>query len=145
VTERASIQAALREGGVIDITTTGRRSQLPRRIEIVFFNIDGRLYITGMPGRPRAWLANLAAEPSMTIHLKRGVVADIPASARIIRESAERRRVLTVATAVWRQSDRLEAFVASAPLIEVIPGDATLLAAGEDLAGRHDRVARVPA
>jgi len=125
--DRTSVQAALRRGGIIDITTTGRQSGKPRRIEIVMFDFDGHLYITGMPGRPRDWLANLAADPRMVVHLKRGVVADLPATARIIREPQERRRVLTLATAAWRQSERLEAFVASAPLIEVIPDDATLL------------------
>jgi deazaflavin-dependent oxidoreductase (nitroreductase family) len=134
MTDRTSVQAALRRGGVIDITTTGRRSGKPRRIEIVIFDIGGRLYITGMPGRPRDWLANLAADQRMIVHLKRGMVADIPATARIIREPEERRNVLTVATDAWRQSDRLETFVASAPLIEVTPDDASLLAVDAETA-----------
>jgi deazaflavin-dependent oxidoreductase (nitroreductase family) len=137
--DRAPIKAALRRGGLIDITTTGRRSGSSRRIEIVFFHFDGQLYVTGMPGRPRDWLANLAADPRMTIHLKREVVADIPATARIIRGPEERRRVLALTTAVWRQSDRLETFVAEAPLIEVIPDDATLLAGDSD---QHATMAR---
>ncbi len=33
------LKGALEPGGVIDITTTGRRSGRPRRIEIVFHNI----------------------------------------------------------------------------------------------------------
>ena len=33
----------------IDITTTGRRTGEARRIEIAIHNIDGRLYISGMP------------------------------------------------------------------------------------------------
>ncbi len=41
------IQRALSRGHRIDITTTGRRSGAPRRIEIVFHNIDGRIYISG--------------------------------------------------------------------------------------------------
>ena len=45
------IQQALVTDQVIDITTTGRRSGQPRRIEIWFHNLDGRLYITGTPGR----------------------------------------------------------------------------------------------
>jgi deazaflavin-dependent oxidoreductase (nitroreductase family) len=128
----ASVEAVLRRGGVIDITTTGRRSGRPRRIEIVLFCFDGHLYITGRPGRPRDWLANLTADPRMTVHLKRELVADVPSTARIIREPQERRRVLTLATAVWHQSDRLEAYVASAPLIEVKPDDVALLASARD-------------
>ena len=42
---------ALGHGHVIDITTTGRRTGEPRRIEIVFHNFGGRLYIWGMPRR----------------------------------------------------------------------------------------------
>ena len=40
-------------GQVIDITTTGRRTGQPRRIEIVDHVIDGRIFISGMP-RPDA-------------------------------------------------------------------------------------------
>ena len=48
---------ALSRGHTIDITTTGRRT-VPRRVEIVFHNIDGRLYISGSSvlHRERAWL-----------------------------------------------------------------------------------------
>ena len=42
-----SIQRALRRGHTIDMTTTGRRTGKPRRIELVFHNIDGRLIISG--------------------------------------------------------------------------------------------------
>jgi hypothetical protein len=45
------VRRALSHGHTIDITTTGRRTGLPRRIEITFFNFDGRLYISGMPSR----------------------------------------------------------------------------------------------
>jgi F420H(2)-dependent quinone reductase len=43
---------------VIDITTTGRKTGEPRRIEIWFHRLDGRYFITGAPGRPRDWYAN---------------------------------------------------------------------------------------
>jgi hypothetical protein len=50
---------------------------------------------TGVPGpRTRDWLANLAAHPQFTFHLKHGVVADLPAEAEVITDPAERRRVL---------------------------------------------------
>lgn len=65
MTDQQDLRAELRQGGVIDITTTGRTSGQARRIEIVFHNIDGRIYISGRPGT-RAWLANLSADPSFT-------------------------------------------------------------------------------
>ncbi len=115
------IRRALAHPGLIDITTTGRRSGEPRRIEIVYHVFDGRIYISGMPraDRRRSWLANLDADPRLTVHLKNGPVADLPATARIIDEPAERRAIITriIATA-WRDQD-LEQMVAHSPLIEV--------------------------
>jgi deazaflavin-dependent oxidoreductase (nitroreductase family) len=124
--DRQQIADALARGGVIDITTTGRSSGQARRIEIVFFNIDGRLYITGSPGT-RAWLANLKADPRMTVHLKRETVADLPASARIIEDEAERRPVAEAACRAWKKPDQVEAFVVDSPVIEVTLDDASLL------------------
>ncbi len=87
--------SSTREDRTIDITTTGRRSGEPRRIEIVFYRCDDEIYLSGVPGpKTRDWLANLAAQPSFTFHLKHGVVADLPATAIVIVDPVERRRVL---------------------------------------------------
>jgi deazaflavin-dependent oxidoreductase (nitroreductase family) len=100
------LKGALERGGVIDITTTGRRSGRPRRIEIVFHNIDGRIYISGTPSpRRRSWLADLDARPELTLHLKGEVRADLPAHARIIEEESERRRILAPIARSWRRND----------------------------------------
>jgi deazaflavin-dependent oxidoreductase (nitroreductase family) len=118
-----AVWRALGHGHTIDITTTGRRSGAPRRIEIMFFNFGGRLYISGMPDphRERAWLLNLRADPSMTFHLKQLVTADLPATAREITDEAERRAVLPGIARLWRRD--LEPMVEHSPLIEVtIPG-----------------------
>jgi deazaflavin-dependent oxidoreductase (nitroreductase family) len=117
------IAAALRTGGVIDITTTGRRSGRSRRIEIVFFAIGGRVYITGSPGS-RDWLANLRADPRLTFHLKRGLVADLPATARVVTDEAERRVVAQAACSAWNRPQDVEVFVARSPVIEVLFEDA---------------------
>ena len=118
-----AIDAALDHGHTIDITTSGRRSGRPRRIEIVFHNIGGRIYISGIP-RPtkRDWLINLEAEPRFTFHLKGRVKADLPAVARVIDDETERRSVLAHVARAWRRND-LEAMVRYSPLIEVtFPG-----------------------
>ena len=67
-----TIRRALDQGHRIDITTTGRRTGTPRRIELVFHNLDGRIVISGMPfpGRTRGWIYNLEADPHITVHLK---------------------------------------------------------------------------
>jgi deazaflavin-dependent oxidoreductase (nitroreductase family) len=116
---KSEIDAALEHGHTIDITTTGRRSGKPRRLEIVFHNIDGRIYISGTPSlRKRAWLANLEADPHMTFHLKGRTRADLPATARVIAEEAERRAILPHIARAWRRND-LDRMVQYSPLIEV--------------------------
>ena len=113
------VRAALARGGVIDITTLGRHTGRPRRIEIVMHNIDGRVYISGMPSpRRRSWLANLETRPEFTVHLKGAVRADLPAKARIIDDEAERRLILAPIARGWRRKD-LETMVRQSPLIEV--------------------------
>ena len=90
-----TIARALDTDRVIDITTTGRRSGRPRRIETWFYRADGKLYLTGLPSpRKRDWLANIEAQPSFTFHLKGAVKADLPATGRVITDPAERRTVL---------------------------------------------------
>jgi deazaflavin-dependent oxidoreductase (nitroreductase family) len=117
-TATEDVQRALSRGGPIEITTTGRRTGLARRIPIVFHNIAGRLYISGMPSRRRrSWLANLVADPHMTVHVFRGVHADLPARARVIEADVERRAVLAHVARAWRRED-VETMVGFSPLIE---------------------------
>lgn len=115
----AVIRQALQHGQIIDITTTGRTSGEPRRIEIVYHVFDGRIYISGMPDprRVRAWIRNLEADPRLTFHLKKGPVADLPATARIIADPAERHEVLAKVAGVWNRDPA--PMEASSPLIEV--------------------------
>jgi deazaflavin-dependent oxidoreductase (nitroreductase family) len=124
------VARALRRGHRVDITTTGRKSGAPRRIEIVFHNVDGRILISGRPGSPRDWIANLRANPRMTFHLKETIQADLPATARVIVDRTEREALLPPIAAAWRMD--LGLMVASAPLIEVMFEDLSgpLLQAG---------------
>ena len=89
-----AITQALARSGIVDITTTGRKSGLARRIEIYLHNLDGELYLTGRPGFPRDWVANLRAEPHLTLHLKKAVAADLPATARIVTDPDEKGRII---------------------------------------------------
>jgi len=120
------LQRSLSRGHLIDITTTGRKTGKPRRIEIVFHNIDGRLIISGSPvaTRRRAWLANLEADPHLTFHLKRGPAqGDLPATARVVTDEAERRTIAEwIVQNAWRNQD-VDAMVAYAPMIEVTIAD----------------------
>jgi len=110
--------AGLGKGGVFDITTTGRRSGEPRRLEIGYHVIDSRLYISGIP-RPtrRAWLAN----PALTLHLRQPFPTDVAATARIIDSEAERLAVLPHVARNWGRDD-VELMVRQSPLVEVVIG-----------------------
>ena len=111
------VQAELEHGQRIDITTRGRRTGQPRRIELVFHNVEGRIVISGKPGFPRGWIANLRADPRMTLHLKGRLVADLPAHGRVITDRAERVQLLAPIARLWRIDHAL--MVRSAPLIVV--------------------------
>lgn len=125
----------------IDITTRGARSGVARRIEIWFHRVDGRWYLTGVPG-PRNWYANLRANPRFVVHLKRGVTADLPATAALVDEPT-RRRVITevlelqnrpeIAARVSRRQNFDEWFARS-PLVEIVFDDEQLRTASSESA-----------
>ena len=89
--DEALWQALIRDR-VVDITTTGRKSGEARRIEIWCHHLEGRLYITGTPGR-RDWYANMMAHPDFTLHLKESIQRDVPARATPVTDVDERRKV----------------------------------------------------
>lgn len=110
---------ALGQDRTIDITTVGRKSGQPRRVEIWFHNLEGRIFITGAPGT-RSWYANLKANPEFTFHLKESTQADLPARARPIIDSAERREVIRgILPHVGRDPSELQRWVERCPLVEV--------------------------
>jgi deazaflavin-dependent oxidoreductase (nitroreductase family) len=113
------IQRGLENDRTIDITTTGRNSGQPRRIEIWRYRYGGRIFLSGSPGT-RDWYGNLLANPEFTFHLKGSVQADLPAVAHPITEEPERREVIRgILEDLGRGSDSFEERVASSPLVEV--------------------------
>jgi len=118
------VEHALANDQVIDITTIGRTSGEPRRIEIWFHLIDGRYYITGTPGRPRSWYANLIANPEFTFHLKESAQADLAATARPITTTEEREEVFAkllprLGELATKPGMEPEAWLKDSPLVEV--------------------------
>ncbi|ONI71664.1 nitroreductase family deazaflavin-dependent oxidoreductase [Kribbella sp. ALI-6-A] len=80
---------------IIDITTRGRRTGRPRRLEIFFYRAAGRTYLcSGAGGGATDWHANLLAHPDFTFHLKNGVRADLAARATPVTDPDERQAVL---------------------------------------------------
>ncbi len=121
---------ALDRGGIVDITTTGRTTGLPRRIEIYLHQLDGVYYLTGRPGFKRDWVANIVAHPEFTVHLKRDVVADVAVVGELEPDDTERGRILFRAlTENWgRDPDEtradLDRWIHQAPFIRLRPADA---------------------
>src|SRR5215470_11450999 len=112
------IRRALETERTIDITTIGRTSGHPHRIEIWFHNLEGRLYLTGTPGT-RGWYANLLAHPEFTFHLKGAVRADLPARAAAVVEAASRRAILSRLLPRLGRAEEMDAWVRDSPLVEV--------------------------
>ena len=112
------VERALKTDGLIDMTTIGKQTGKPHKVEIAFHNFDGALYITGRPGK-RDWYANLVANPHFTFHLKQSTQADLPARATPITDQAARRQVLSKVVEKWNRQNELEAFVQSSPLVQV--------------------------
>jgi len=120
----ATTVTALHHSQVIDLTTIGRRTGQPRRIEIFLHDQDGLLFISGMPraDRTRDWIHNIAADPRVVLHLKQSVTADIPATARIVTDPAERRPLMEAAARRWGRSD-VDEMVRHSPLIVLAVAD----------------------
>lgn len=120
---------ALDRGGIADITTIGRKSGEPRRIEIYFHQFDGKYYLLGRPGRKRDWEANIKAHPEFILHLKRGVVEDI-ATVGVPEPDPDVRKAILLRALVenWDSDpDRAEAavpkWVDESPFIRFYPTD----------------------
>jgi hypothetical protein len=121
----AATAKALDTDLVIDITTIGRTSGDPRRIEIWYHRLDGRFYITGSPGRPRSWYLNVLAHPDFVFHLKQSTTADLPAVARPITDVDERTAVFTallprMGELAAKPGMEFDAWLETSPLVEVM-------------------------
>ena len=115
-------------GRTIDITTSGARSGLPRRIEIWFHRVHGKWYLSSLPARPH-WYANLRASPRLTVHLKHGVRADLAATAVPITDPELRLPVFQYIVDDLNQPhnpghvvqpQRVDDWLSGSPLVEIV-------------------------
>ena len=90
------------------LTTVGRRTGRPHRIEIWFAAQDGRLYLLA-GGRERAdWVRNLRANAQVTVELGDETHAG---TARVLRAGTdEDRRARALLVGKYRQGDNLDAW-----------------------------------
>ena len=121
------IKAALERDRTVDITTIGRKSGRPRRIETWYYRSRGRYFLSGSPGT-RDWQANLIANPRMQFHLKESINRTLDATASHISDADERRHIISGfdrfregATTVYGSD--LDAWVERSPLIELLFDD----------------------
>ena len=114
----ADIDNALAHDRTVDITTIGRRSGSPRRLEIWFHNLDSGIYISGLPGR-RGWYANLLEHPDFTFHVKESTQADLPARAQPVTEPGQRATVLAELLPKIGRMSEYDDWLAGSPIVEV--------------------------
>jgi deazaflavin-dependent oxidoreductase (nitroreductase family) len=112
--------------GTCEVSTTGSRSGITRRIEIWYVIIDGQIVLTGTPG-PRSWLANLRKHPEAVLHL-RDPDRDLAVQAREVTDHAQRRRVAEEAGRLqpWYadQPYSIDDWVADSPMVVLEPDPA---------------------
>ncbi len=117
-----AVRQALTKDQLVDITTTGRTTGQPRRIEIWFHYQDGRVFISGIPAR-KDWYANMLAHPDFTFHLKQSLQRDVPARATPITDKPTRREIFSRMLALEPRMDNLrtntDEWVEGSPLVEV--------------------------
>lgn len=128
-------------GWFLVLTTTGRRSGLPRRTPLNYAILDGRVYLLSGFGRRADWCRNLTADPRVTLALPGRLVEG---SAELVADPAEAERAaLAVArncgfalvfeglNPLTTTDDRLRAQLAGRPVVRVT-------AAAPVRPGRHD-------
>ncbi len=101
----------------IDLTTIGRRSGKPSRIEIWWFHVDGRFVITGTPGA-RDWYANVLANPNVIVHVDGH---DLPARADPVRDPVFRAKVFDNPSTRWYSTQaQRQRLIDESPMVEIV-------------------------
>lgn len=113
-----TIQKALQEDNLVDITVTGRKSGKPYKFEIMLRRDAGKYYLAGQP-QPKDWYANMLANPQITLHLKQSAQADLPATAHVVLDEVQRRHLFQLFFSNSDMMTDLEAWVRDAKLVEI--------------------------
>ncbi|HLF42334.1 MAG TPA: nitroreductase/quinone reductase family protein [Acidimicrobiia bacterium] len=101
----------------IEITTVGRRTGQPRRMEIWWFYVEGRFFITGTPGA-RDWYANVNRSPELIVHVAGW---DLPAMAHPIKDLETRSMIFDSELTRWYSDNaQRQRLIDDAPMIEVV-------------------------
>lgn len=116
---RRELLASHAGDAVCYLQTTGRRSGLPRTIEIWFATDGDRIYLLS-GGRDRAsWVRNLRAEPRVRIRIGGATIAG---RARVIEGEPREmlaRRLLAAKYQGWREGQSLSGWARSSLPVEI--------------------------
>jgi deazaflavin-dependent oxidoreductase (nitroreductase family) len=82
-----------REPKYLYLTTTGRRSGRPRRIEIWFTRHEGRYYLVAEHGLKAQWVQNILSEPAVRARVGR---RSFRGRARVVDARSERDLVTAI-------------------------------------------------
>lgn len=100
------------------LTTTGRRTGGPHKIEIWFGVHEGRLYLLSGRGERADWVKNLRQNSEVEVRVA-GETREAEASVVPDSEDHPARRVIAAKYRGWREGDPLSRWAAESPLIEL--------------------------
>ena len=116
MTTRRPSDETLAAHRTIELTTTGRQTGQPRRMEIWWFYIGGRFFITGPPGT-RDWFANVNSNPDVIIHVGG---RNLPASAYPVKDLETRSMVFDSKETRWYASTaQRQRLIDDGPMVEI--------------------------
>lgn len=115
-----AVRQALEAGRNVDITTIGRKTGEPRRIEIWHHLVDGAVYLTSLPAK-KSWYANMLANPDITFHVKESLQRDIPSIAVPVTDPDAKRHIFAGMKAAEERMAHVELdrWVRESPLVRV--------------------------
>jgi deazaflavin-dependent oxidoreductase (nitroreductase family) len=101
---------------VLHLTTIGRRTGLPRKIEIWFVVCRDRFYLFAETGEAAAWIKNIRSNPEVTLHIGE---RQFGAMARVLDRDTDRElwdQVAALATRKYGWGDGLPVEISPFPL-----------------------------
>jgi len=76
-----------------ELTTVGRRTGLPRTVELRMVRLDGNFYVSSSAVKGKHWCRNMLENSRVQVRVAGEVIA---CNARLLEDAALRRRVLSL-------------------------------------------------
>jgi deazaflavin-dependent oxidoreductase (nitroreductase family) len=118
MTDSASIRYA--DASLAWLTTTGRRTGLPRTVELWFVLLNGSVYFLAGGGERADWVRNARAQPRVSVRLGS---TDLPGTARTPEPGSDEDRAARQSMAAkyqgWREGRPLSRWAATSTCLAV--------------------------